>query len=121
LVLYIEKRYKALRTIGTIYKILGIVVGILTIFSVLGFCVISVLGGAALGSLANDPVMSDIPALPGIFSGMVGGIIATIIGIIYGGGMSVTLYAFGEFIYLFLAIEENTRLTNSMLQQGSKS
>jgi len=119
--LYIEKRYKALRTIGTIYKILGIVVGVLTIFSILGFCVMSLLGGAALGSLANDPAMGDIPALPGIFSGVVGGIIATVIGIIYGGGLSVTLYAFGEFIYLFLAIEENTRLTNFMLQQKEKS
>jgi hypothetical protein len=79
-------QFTALRTIGGIYKVLAIVVGIVTVLIALGL-------GSTFGFLA-----------------MVGALV-------YGGGIGLTLYAAGEAVYLLLALEENTRLTATLLQR----
>ncbi len=119
----VAKHYQALRTIGTIYKVLGVIAGVLTILLVLGFCGFSVLGGSLMSSLRNSYGYGGGPSFGGAFGGLVGGLIGSIVLIIYGGAISVTLYAFGEGVYLLLALEENTRATAQLLQQqlGSKS
>lgn len=104
-----EKRYRALRTIGTIYKVLGAIAGILTILVVLGICATSVLGGAALNQFGQD-----LTGL-GMFEGILGGLIFSLILVLNGGLISLTLYSLGEGIYLFLAIEENTRYTAQLI------
>jgi len=43
-----EKRYTALRIVGTIYKILGIIVLALSIIAVIALCAGGALGGAAM-------------------------------------------------------------------------
>lgn len=92
-----ESRYSALRTIGTIYKVLAILA---LIFTVLAMC------GILIASTASEE--------GGIFAGIIGAVGA----LIYFGGLSLTLYAFGEFIYLLIALEENTRMTaNALLQR----
>ena len=48
-----------------------------------------------------------------LFGGFVGGLIM----LVYAGFVFVALYGFGEFIYLFIDIEENTRKTNEMLSR----
>lgn len=100
-----EKRYTALRTIATIYKILGIVVAVVTVLAVLVLCVASVLGGAAVSNLERNMIGSRV------LDGVLGGVLAGGLGLIYGGVVSLTLYAFGEAIYLLIALEENTRAT----------
>jgi hypothetical protein len=110
-----EKRYTALRTIGTVYKILGIISGVVTILAILGICATSILGGAALGELGNQ--FGGSYGMGGMFGGVLSGIIFGFLAILYGGGMSITLYAFGEGIYLLLALEENTRTTAETLTQ----
>ena len=45
-----EKRYKALRFIGSIYKVIGIIVGVITVLGAIGFCVLSAIGSSALPS-----------------------------------------------------------------------
>jgi hypothetical protein len=108
-----EKRYTALRTIGTIYKILGIVVGVLTILAVLAVCGGSILGGAALNNLGSQ--FGGSIGMGGIFGGVVGGAIIGIFVLLYGGGAAITLYALGEGIYLLLSLEESSRTTALML------
>jgi hypothetical protein len=110
-----EQRYTALRTIGTVYKILGIISGVITILAILGICAASVLGGAALGELESQ--LGGSYGMGGMFGGVFGGILLGFLAILYGGGISITLYAFGEGIYLLLALEENTRTTAQMLTQ----
>ncbi len=107
-----ERRYRVLRTIGSIYKILGIVVGVLTLLFILGFCATSLLGfgGVALGSDLRG-------ILGGAAGGAVGAIFFTIVALLYGGGLAVTMYAFGEGIDLFIALEENTRRTAALLER----
>ena len=111
-----EKRYSALRFIGTIYKVLGVIVGIITILGALGLCGMSVLGGGLLDSALSQ---SQSNFGGGLLSGMVGGVILSVVALIYGGGLSVTLFAAGEGIYLLIALEENTRATALLLQQGA--
>lgn len=48
---------------------------------------------------------------------MAGGFIGGLIMIIYAGLVFVGFYGLGEFIYLFLDIEENTRKTNDLLSK----
>lgn len=111
-----EKRYSALRIIGTIYKVLGVIAGVITIILVLAICGASVMGGAALDTLGRQ--FGGDTSSVGMFGGIFGGLIAAFFAIIYGGGLAVTLYAFGEGIDLLLALEENTRATVMLLKQG---
>ena len=107
-----EKKYKALRTIGTIYKVLGIIAGVLTILSIIGFCATSIFGGAMF-----DMMNTSGYGVPGIFGGALGGVILSLGALIYGGGASVTLYALGEGVYLLIELEENTRATAVLLKK----
>ncbi len=112
----VEKRYRALRIIGTIYKVLGIIVGVVTVLLVLAACLTSIAGGAAMDVLGNE---LDLPA-PGL--GTVGGIFyfygvfLSLLLILYGGGLALTLFALGESVFLAIAVEENTRITATLLQ-----
>lgn len=110
-----ERRYTALRIIGTIYKVLGIIAGVITLLIVLGICATSVLGGAAFDSFANQ--FGGETSGAGILSGVFGGLFLGLFAIINGGGIAVTLYALGEGIYLFLAVEENTRAITMLLSK----
>ncbi len=105
-----EARYSALRTIATIYKVIGYIVLVLTILAALAVCGLSVAGGSAMEALSRDFGGT------GIVSGVVGGLIAFVVILIYGGLIAVSLIAFGEGIYLFIAIEENTRKTSLLLE-----
>ncbi|MGB9592105.1 MAG: hypothetical protein ACPL1K_06275 [Candidatus Kryptoniota bacterium] len=109
-----EKRYSALRLIGSIYKVLGIIVGVLTILIALSLCATSIFGGAALSQFGRQ--FGGENAIGGA-GGVVLGIMMGLVAIIYGGGMAVTLYAVGEGIYLLIALEENTRMTAMLLQK----
>ncbi len=109
-----EKRYGALRIVGTVYKVLGIVVAVLTVLAVLALCGTSVLGGAALDSMGRQ-FGQDFGG-SGIFGGVLGGVVLSVFSILYGGMIAITLYAFGEMTYLLIALEENARATAAMLQ-----
>jgi hypothetical protein len=101
-----EKRYRALRTIATIFKILG---WIILIVGILSACGIS--GAIAVGG-ASVPLMEA----PGQRGGSATPLIAIItavtafIGILVTVGLyALVLIAASEGIYVFLDIEQNTR------------
>lgn len=109
-----EKRYTALRIIGTIYKVLGVIVGIVALLGVIGLCLTAVLGGAALGGAGQQSQVF------GALGGAVGGILAAIITAVYGAAVAITLYAMGEGVYLLINVEENTRATMLLLEQRNR-
>jgi hypothetical protein len=113
----VEKRYKALRFVGTVYKVLGIIVMVLTALISIGICGFSAISGSALDSLRNS--IGQSTGVLGLFSGLLGGIISGLIILLYGALMGITTYAIGQFIYLFIDIEENTRITAELLQHRS--
>ena len=109
-----KKQYGALRVVGMVYKVLGIVTAVITLLIVLGICGFSVLGGAAIGSLGEE--LGSETVLGGFLGSTLGGLLVAVPVILYGAGMAITLYALGEGIYLLLALEQNTRLTAQLLQ-----
>jgi hypothetical protein len=90
-----EKRYPALRIIGTFYKTLGLLILVSTILY--GFVV--------LLFYRLDP--HSPPSV--LFS--------AVVVVIIGGALAVSCYAIGELVYVFLDLEENTRATNKLLRQ----
>lgn len=104
-----EKKFKALRIFGTVYKVLGIIVLILTIIGAAGTCIAGFAGGAVVQQYAEEYT-------GGIATGLIGALVA--LGTLIGGGISgLSLYAIGELIYLLIGIEENTRATASYMSR----
>jgi len=103
-----EKRFRALRFIGTVYKVFGAICAILTILGAIGICITSFTSGAIFESLLNQyGNMQGVGATSGIILGILFGFAV----ILYGGAMAITMYAMGEGVYLLISVEENTRAT----------
>ena len=98
------KKYKALRTIASILKVVGIIYGVLTILGALGACI-------ALGAGASYMYDEGL----GIIMGILYGLLILIIG----GIAALMMYAGGELIYLLIDVEENTRETADLLRAAS--
>lgn len=95
-----EKRFRALRTIATIYKILAWLVLIFGVGVALAFFAHTLFGDAMATGLSG-----------GAFE------LFSIIGVLlYACALFLVLYGAGEAIYLGLAIEENTRETSRLLR-----
>ena len=114
-----EKRYGALRTIGTIYKIMGFVAAVVTVLMLLAICAMVFFGNNAIEDLTHRfDFNRQFGGLPYRTLGTVfGGLLSAVLVLLYGGGLSLTLYAMGEGVYLFIAIEENTRSSAALLAQ----
>jgi hypothetical protein len=108
----VPKRFGVLRFIGGFYKVVGIIIAVITLLSALGFCLTSVLGTSILGGvmqqLGNG---SSMPLLAGA-GGVLAGVIGSLVMIIFGSIGALGLYAIGELIFLLIALEENTRVTS---------
>jgi hypothetical protein len=109
------KKYKALRLIGTIYKIIGAIILVVTIIGAVGSCISGLLGGALLSGFANQLSQNTSPTGSGSMAivGIVTGFVILLWGLIAG----VTTFAMGEGVYLLIDIEENTRANASFLQK----
>jgi len=112
-----EKHFKVLRFVGTVYKIVGIVIGAFTLLSALGFCVTSILGGTAFENVLQGLNPGGGVQGIGLLGSVVGGVIVSLIIIIGGGIYAISVYALGEAVYLLIALEENTRHTAAMLHK----
>jgi hypothetical protein len=115
-----EKHYPVLRIIGAIYKVAGIVIAVATLLSAIGFCGMSLLSGTALEStFRNLPGGVQGPGQGfGLLGGVVGGVLVSLVMILFGGIYAVTVYALGEAVSLLIALEENTRRTAHLLQHS---
>ena len=112
-----ENRFRSLRIIGTILKILAWV----TLVGGIIFAILLLVGGVA-GGLLGAPTAGggDAGASLGALGalGALGGLVGAIsagIGALLG---FLAFYAYGDAIYLALAIEENTRETSHYLKGG---
>lgn len=101
----VTKKYKLLRLIAVVMKILAILLGAILIIAGL----VMIVAGATAGA-QSTPTLPDT-GLTAVFGGLFGGLVA----IIYGVFLFVFLYAYAEWMYVFMDIEENTRITNEML------
>lgn len=107
-----ERKFRVLRIIGTLWKVLAWIVLIAGVLSAIGILLAGILGsgGLILRQFGQEPAM--MTGAMGVVSGIAGFIVAIIGTIIY----FLMLYAVGELIYLLLAIEENTRQTVRLME-----
>lgn len=108
-----ETKFRVLRMVGTLWKVLAWITLIVGILSSLGVLLVGILGSGGLvwRYLGQDPAM--MPAAMGIVTGIAGFILGLIAAIVY----FLILYAIGEMIYLLLAIEENTRQSVRLMHE----
>jgi hypothetical protein len=110
-----KKRFGVLRIIGTVYKIVGIIIGIGAVLGFIFSIVGSFAGGSAMDSLFSSSGMGGMGGA-GIFVGILAGLV-----ILIGGGLSALMtYGIGELFHLLIALEENTRATATLLQATPK-
>ncbi len=109
-----ESRFHALRTIGSIFRVVGYIALVLTVLGALAVCGLTVVGGTLFQSASQQFGINSSGGgfLGGLFGGLLGGILI----ILYGGFISLWIVAIGELIYLLIGIEENTRKTTYMIE-----
>jgi len=100
-----NKRFKFLRTLANIFKILGI---ILAALSLVAGIVVFVLG-TSNGSFWR---LFGLSAAAGAETGITAGLVILIVGILGG----LIEYGIGELIFVLLSIEENTYKTSIFLE-----
>ena len=104
-----KKRFKFLRTLANIFKIIGI---LLAALALVGGIILITLGM----SNGNFWTLFGLDASSGYFYGLGGGIFTLIVGILTG----LMIYGFGELIYVLIDIEENTRKSSLFLEAMQK-
>jgi hypothetical protein len=112
-----QKRFRILRFVGTIYKILAWIVLAGGVLFAIAALVAPLLGLNLMRWV--PPRYRDVVPVGSVVAGIVSFVIGLLTTFLY----FVALYAVGEGIYLFLAIEENTRETTLLLraQAGGRS
>ena len=100
-----QKKYRVLRIVATIWKVLAWIVLVVSVLGGCGTLALAALGGAAARS-------TDF----GLGGGLIGGLFAALVAIFLGVLYFVSLYAFAELVDVMLALEENTRATADQLK-----
>ncbi|MFY9554520.1 MAG: zinc ribbon domain-containing protein [Blastocatellia bacterium] len=100
----VPKKYKVLRLIAVMIKVLAFIAGGLLI--IVGL--VMLVAGAA--SSTKSTGLGEVgPAA------LFGGVVGALIMLIYGVMVFIFLYGYAEFMYVLMDIEENTRVTNEAL------
>lgn len=108
------KKFGILRFIGTIYKILGVIFAVIAIGGAIASSILAFTGGTAFRQL-SEGMGYNLGA--GELAGSIFGALIFLIGF---GIAAIGQFAIGEAIFLFLAIEENTRATAGMLAHQTR-
>jgi len=98
-------RYRALRIVATIYRIIGWLVIVVGVLSSCGFAVFAV----AAPQWFTGAMGYGYAPRAGMAGGVIGAIIALLMGLVMTAFYGITILAIAEGIQVFLDIEENTR------------
>jgi len=104
-----KKRFKFLRTLANIFKVLGILLAAISLVGGIILVVLSLSNG-------NFWTLFGLDAASGYFYGLSVGIITLVLGILEG----LLIYGFGELIYVLISIEENTHKSSLFLEAMQK-
>ena len=102
-----EKKYKALRFIGGLYKVLAFIVLVAVILGILV---------ADISLIAGGDFISDMAGYDLGGAGVIMAIFFTIFGLLGGGLVFITLYAVSDLVTLLISVEEATRFTALLLR-----
>ena len=110
----VPKRFGILRIFAGLIKVIAWIVLIISVLVGIGVALISMVNIGQL--LGQEP--RSLPIIGGIldmFISLGGGIVLGVLSMLGGVLYFVILYALGELISMYLAVEENTRLTAALL------
>lgn len=111
-----EKKFRALRTLATLYRVLGWIV----LIGGLLLATVVVLLGVLAASRGVSPLLSGLPVLSEV-TGLIEALFVAGLILVYSLIQFLVLYAISEAIYLALAIEQNTRETAYYLRGEAMS
>lgn len=111
-----QKRFGALRVIGTIFKILGIIEGILAVLAAIGAFIMFAAGGNIINTIAATYNFQFNVEGAGLLTGVIFAIVSLLCGLVW----AITTYGTGDLLYLLIALEENTRASAITLQTFSR-
>ncbi|NMC46926.1 MAG: hypothetical protein GYA52_08855 [Chloroflexi bacterium] len=103
-----KKRFKFLRTMANIFRILGVIICALSLLGGIILIVLSISNSnfwSLFGYSSYDSVLTVTIGVVALVSGLLTGLIT---------------YGYGELIFVFLAIEENTHRTSVFLEEMQK-
>jgi hypothetical protein len=103
----VERKYKMLRLIAVLIKIFAFVAAAILIIAGLFMIIAGATASSRTTSLGTSVDMGPTAFLGGAVTGL--------IMIVYAVFVFVFLYAYAEWMYVFMDIEENTRVTNEVL------
>ena len=115
-----EKRYKALRALSTVYRVLAWIALVVGVLASLGILTLSIIGVRPLTLYRTrlTPMFSFPFGL--LQGGLVAGIVGFLVTLLASGFYFLFLYAVSEVILVVLSVEENTRETAYYLRgEGS--
>jgi vacuolar-type H+-ATPase subunit I/STV1 len=99
-------KYRALRIVGTVYRVIGWIVIVVGVLSSCGLAALSI---TAPGWFLGGPMgYGYVPGARMSTAGVIGAIITLVMGLIMTALSGITLLALAEGIQVFLDIEENT-------------
>ena len=113
------KKYRILRIVATGFQVVGWITVIVGILAGIALCLISIVGGSAIGDIADDSGVAFAGALVGVVGGAVAGVVIGLAATLYGIIVGFALIASGQIYYVFLDVEENTRETAMILRRGA--
>jgi hypothetical protein len=110
-----EARFKILRFVGMLWKIIAWIVLVGGVLSSLALLIMSIVGGAGIREVFETVVEGMVGEIPP-WVDWIGGVFLFLMSLVGSLLNFLVFYAAGELIHLFLAIEENTRLAYEQLQ-----
>ncbi len=99
-----KKSYGVLRVLSTIFKVVGIIIGVVAVLGGLVMLVMSFSNTDVFVSLGFDESSAPFVGLVMALFGLIGGLLTALV-----------VYGSGELLILLIAIEDNTQRTATLL------
>ena len=101
----IPRKYGTFRFIGTFFKVMGIIIVMVTVGGAIFLAIALPIGGSLLGNLIQTAETPERLYSYGILSGVLTALLVLLVGGLWG----ALTFGIGEMFYVLIAIEENTR------------
>jgi hypothetical protein len=113
-----QRKFRVLRVIGTIWKVLAWIELILGVLVAIGILLAGIIG---MGAIQRYGYEYPYPGMPWQIAGPIGGIVGFFVSLAVVVIYFLMLYGIGELIFLFIAIEENTRMSALRMERMQQS
>ena len=102
----IPRKFGTFRFIGTFFKVMGIIITVITLIGAVFLAIALPIGGSVLGNLVQTAETPERLYSYGILSGVLTALMVLVVGGLWG----ALTFGIGEMFYVLIAIEENTRV-----------